>query len=398
MHATTQIATAAALDSPGSIELGGTFPYPLVLPEDDIALDPSYPAQSFRSWLKEPDRNEIVPTRSIVYVARPPSVSQSAHFMRSWSGSDAHRPSIQHITSYIKAFYHGLPVRTLPEQLSFTTWDDGPKTSTAQASKASTPRYVGINTSSESIRLRTRACPDKLYPRQLNSDDLLDAAQSVLPEDAYALILLVEHDLWEGPGDTFICGRAYGASRIAVVSMARYDPVLDVRQGVERVHAWPASHCAAYIQHQCANSSDAGTVAKKKRKTSKAPAGEPALAAQGSPLYSAVAAFKEHSADETDVGLWLSRVCRTAVHELGHCFGLDHCVYLACAMQGTASIREDARQPPYLCPVDLAKVLRATGQTDGGRARTEALLEFCRSQQQGSSLFAAFAAWMEAGR
>jgi len=63
-------------------------------------------------------------------------------------------------------------------------------------------------------------------------------------------------------------------------------------------------------------------------------------------------------------------------------------------MQGSASIKEDARQPPYLCPVDLAKVLRATG-TDGCE-RYRVLLEFCKAWEgkEGGHMFASFAGWL----
>ena len=88
--------------------------------------------------------------------------------------------------------------------------------------------------------------------------------------------------------------------------------------------------------------------------------------------------------------LWLGRVCRTASHELGHCFGIDHCVYYACAMQGTASIQEDARQPPYLCPVDLAKVCHATGADMEQRYKT--LSRFC--DKHGGSFFDSFSRWI----
>ncbi len=72
---------------------------------------------------------------------------------------------------------------------------------------------------------------------------------------------------------------------------------------------------------------------------------------------------------------------------------MDHCVYYACSMQGSASIVEDARQPPYLCPVDLAKVLRAT-EADSTE-RYEALLVFSE-QHQDVHLFAGYAAWIRA--
>ena len=62
-------------------------------------------------------------------------------------------------------------------------------------------------------------------------------------------------------------------------------------------------------------------------------------------------------------------------------------------MQGSSTIIEDARQPPYLCPVDLAKILQATG-TDSER-RYKALLQFCDKHQQ-AHMFAAYGAWIRA--
>jgi len=60
-------------------------------------------------------------------------------------------------------------------------------------------------------------------------------------------------------------------------------------------------------------------------------------------------------------------------------------------MQSTASLTEDARQPPYLCLIALAKVLKATGATAKGQH--EALLSFCE-KRQGAHLFATHAAWL----
>lgn len=61
--------------------------------------------------------------------------------------------------------------------------------------------------------------------------------------------------------------------------------------------------------------------------------------------------------------------------------------------QGTAGLTEDARQPPYLCPVDLAKVLHATDADSVQRYR--ALLSFCEKFRERDRFFAAFAAWLQ---
>ena len=119
-----------------------------------------------------------------------------------------------------------------------------------------TPRWIGLSSDTDATRIRTRAGRDKVYNRQLNLDDLLDTAISILPEDAYALLMIVHHDLYENSEDDWTCGRAYGGSRVAVVSTARYNPLLDhlmihwVHE-VPQHHAWPASHCDAYIQERC---------------------------------------------------------------------------------------------------------------------------------------------------
>lgn len=63
-------------------------------------------------------------------------------------------------------------------------------------------------------------------------------------------------------------------------------------------------------------------------------------------------------------------------------------------MQGTASIRENARQPPYLCPIDLAKLLHQTRGT--AEERYKALLDFCQQpRNKGTHFFAPFAAWLQ---
>ncbi|KAK0723486.1 hypothetical protein B0T26DRAFT_750749 [Lasiosphaeria miniovina] len=99
------------------------------------------------------------------------------------------------------------------------------------------------------------------------------------------------------------------------------------------------------------------------------------LAIEATPLGTAVKAARAASDLDIDLGrLWLSRVARTAVHELGHCFCLDYCVYYACVMQGTTGLAEDTRQPPYLCPVCLKKLTRALADVVGKRDADEGLL------------------------
>ena len=52
----------------------------------------------------------------------------------------------------------------------------------------------------------------------------------------------------------------------------------------------------------------------------------------------------------------LMRSCRILVHETGHMFGLSHCIYYACVMNGSNNLQEGDAQPLRLCPVCLRKL------------------------------------------
>ena len=84
----------------------------------------------------------------------------------------------------------------------------------------------------------------------------------MLLDDTYAVVLLVNHDLYED--DEFVRARAYVGSCITAISTARYNPELDEIENLEREHTWPASHCCAYMKSCCANVS--GSTARPKKK------------------------------------------------------------------------------------------------------------------------------------
>ncbi|CAD0050132.1 unnamed protein product [Aureobasidium pullulans] len=235
--------------------------------------------------------------------------------------------------------------------------------------------------------------PNKGRGFQLNLNDLLDGAIAVLPDDALALILHMDFDLYEDDDDDFVCGRAYGESHVCVVSSFRYSPARDNDIEVDSEHFWPASHCATYVKDQVDKyiekpATKSGRKGPTEAKTSTTEA--------SMPLRMAIDAHKLSSHRSA----WLNRVCRTASHEIGHCLGLDHCMYYACIMQGSATVAEDLRQPPYLCPIDDAKLntliaTRGNASVGSTACREQALLAFTKRYQQGSG-FAAFEAWLEA--
>ncbi|TEY53498.1 hypothetical protein BOTCAL_0246g00130 [Botryotinia calthae] len=412
-------------DFASDIEFASTFPAPLGLKGDALEIDPKELGQTFRGWERGKHRNAVPRVedggRRIIYVLGPPGVDgeEIGKYMKGWEecegerrrggtgGEDAEKEKREmddwmlDVISYLQAFYHGLPVKQMDSSLlQFTPWEatSPPSKSKSKSkpkskaiSKNKPPTYIGLRTSTSKTGIRYRSTPSSSFSHQLNLSDLLDLAIDILPPDAYALLMLVNHDLYEDDDDEFVCGRAYGGSRVAVVSTARYKPDLDTMQEIERIHAWPGSHCIEYTNELY------GIKKGKRKKGEEENKEEHAIA--GSPLVRAVTrqnvlpplSLSSTPAEDALKDLFLSRICRTASHELGHCFGIAHCTYYACCMQGSASIQEDARQPPYLCPVDLKKVVTATGVDV--RERYEALLGFC--ERHGSAhMFVAFGEWI----
>lgn len=52
----------------------------------------------------------------------------------------------------------------------------------------------------------------------------------------------------------------------------------------------------------------------------------------------------------------LKRVFALVCHEIGHMFGLEHCIYYKCLMNGANSMDEEEKTPLFFCPVCLQKL------------------------------------------
>lgn len=59
--------------------------------------------------------------------------------------------------------------------------------------------------------------------------------------------------------------------------------------------------------------------------------------------------------------LLLQRSMKVLTHETGHMFGLAHCVYFNCVMNGSNHLLESDRRPLHLCPVCLRKLQFSVG-------------------------------------
>lgn len=54
--------------------------------------------------------------------------------------------------------------------------------------------------------------------------------------------------------------------------------------------------------------------------------------------------------------LMLRRSCKVLAHETAHMFGVEHCIWYRCLMNGSNHLAEADARPLHLCPVDLHKL------------------------------------------
>lgn len=55
------------------------------------------------------------------------------------------------------------------------------------------------------------------------------------------------------------------------------------------------------------------------------------------------------------------RSCKVLVHETAHMFGLQHCIYFRCVLNGSNHLAESDARPMHVCPVDLRKLHHSIG-------------------------------------
>ncbi|MFW5966898.1 MAG: archaemetzincin [Persicimonas sp.] len=60
--------------------------------------------------------------------------------------------------------------------------------------------------------------------------------------------------------------------------------------------------------------------------------------------------------EEEDDWLMLRRTLKVMAHEIGHMYGLTHCTYFECGLNGSNHLDEADRRPMHLCPVCLRKL------------------------------------------
>lgn len=150
-------------------------------------------------------------------------------------------------------------------------------------------------------------------------------AEKRVIHDAFAVVGVTMEDLYSSEGDLFIAGMAAGGSKVAVLSFARYHP--RIRMNFQN---W-------YDYGYAAKSAEYSYFEENKARPSTVPVPPAELDAASKANY-------------------LRRAGKLVVHELGHVYGIDHCIHYHCVMNGTGHLVEDFTSPAHLCAVCLRKL------------------------------------------
>jgi archaemetzincin len=141
--------------------------------------------------------------------------------------------------------------------------------------------------------------------RQVHAGKILDYLLKQVPDSAFCILGVTMMDLYPDPGWNFVFGYASYTQRVGVFSFARYDP--------------------AFYGEKCTTMDDKKLI--------------------------------------------LLRSCKTLSHEIGHMFGLAHCIDFHCNMNGSNNLNESDLQPIHLCSVCLQKLQHPTSFNSRKRYR-----------------------------
>lgn len=156
------------------------------------------------------------------------------------------------------------------------------------------------------------------YNLQILTGDLLRFLGNRKPEDAFCIVGITMIDLYPKDSWNFVFGQASLINGMGVFSFARYDDDFYSRSYAGRL-----------------------------RKQLRLKAGD----------YSVFDGYYTPPVSST----LLLRSCKTMTHEIGHMFGIRHCQWLSCVMQGSNHLEESDRRPLDFCPVCLRKLQTAIG-------------------------------------
>ncbi|KAK3718285.1 hypothetical protein QZH41_010095, partial [Actinostola sp. cb2023] len=166
--------------------------------------------------------------------------------------------------------------------------------------------------------------------RQILVADVLSFLRQSLPKDAFSIVGITWEDLYPSDDWNFVLGEASSVDGCAAMSFGHYEPA-----DSQKMYSSGNKNCP----ENCMKSSRKGC---------------DDFNFKNGKEFNSNSRHQDDAEDKVDGPKVIS-------HELGHVFGITHCVYFACAMNESSSVLEAVNQPLFLCPVCLRKVQRAAG-------------------------------------
>jgi len=160
----------------------------------------------------------------------------------------------------------------------------------------------------------------------------------------FCIMGLTMEDLYDGPKDLFCAGMAFGGDKVAVFSFARYHPFLKMSPLHWHQYGY-ADSCDGYSYYENDEEEPVGLTQEVRN----------------------VSDGRVQSRKNEYEVEFLRRSSKLLTHELGHLYGLDHCVHNRCLMMGTGHLVEDFNAPSHLCGICLRKMQWRLGFNIKGR-------------------------------
>ncbi|XP_064439665.1 archaemetzincin-2 isoform X1 [Mirounga angustirostris] len=176
---------------------------------------------------------------------------------------------------------------------------------------------------------------DNTQNLQIHAGHILRFLKRKKPRDAFCIVGITMIDLYPRDSWNFVFGQASLTDGVGIFSFARYG----------------SDFCSSHYE---------GKVNKLQKVSS-----------------SDYSVFDNYYIPEV-TSVLLLRSCKTLTHEIGHIFGLRHCQWLACLMQGSNHLEEADRRPLNLCPICLRKLRCAVGFNI--RERYQALVKWIEDE------------------
>mmetsp|Transcript_19784 Transcript_19784/g.28000 ORF Transcript_19784/g.28000 Transcript_19784/m.28000 type:complete len:432 (-) Transcript_19784:176-1471(-) len=248
-------------------------------------------------------------------------------------------PSLEKLVKYTRAFFDR-NVRVLPAaSISVDTHQSKKRKRKGSPDKAEFnlqfPPNESKGSSTNSVTIKGRANPKHI---QLQVSSVLDALSIFRDErnepKEFCIMAITMEDLFDAPKDLFCAGMAFGGSKVAVFSFFRYHPHLKMHPGTWHNFGY-TEKSSSYSYYEDNNQNPKGLM----------PVPQPLV---NNPEF-------------------LRRSSKLLIHELGHLYGLDHCIFNRCLMMGTGHLVEDFQAPSHLCRVCLRKLQWRLGFAISGR-------------------------------